>query len=72
MNFLDLLDEISTEDLDKESKDRFIDRKQALSEMGSFGKNLSLAALPLGFLAAFSTPAKGQSTQQLPMCLILP
>lgn len=65
MNFLDLLDEISTEDLDKENKDRFLDRKEALSKMSHFGKNLSLAALPLGFLAAFATPAKGQSAPEV-------
>ncbi|HEX6982939.1 MAG TPA: ferritin-like domain-containing protein [Balneolaceae bacterium] len=65
MNFLDLLDEISTEGLDKESKDQFLDRKQALSKIGSFGKNLSLAALPLGFLATMTKPAKAQSSQNV-------
>lgn len=65
MNFLNFLNEVGTEDLNKEDTEKFLDRKQALSKMGNFGKNLSLAALPLGFIGAMTGPAKAQSNQDV-------
>lgn len=65
MNFLKFLEELDIEHIDKESKDKFLDRKSALSQMGSYSKKMALSAVPLGALAAFANPAKAQSTDQI-------
>lgn len=65
MNFLDLINQIDHENLDKEAKDKFLGRKEALAKMGDFSKKLALSAIPLGAITAFATPAKAQSTEQL-------
>lgn len=62
MSFLNVLSQIDTDKLESEAKDKFLSRKDALGKMSNFSKKLALSALPLGALAAFSTPAKAQST----------
>lgn len=65
MNFIKLIDEIGTKDLNGEEKDKFLNRKQALGKLSSFSKKLAVSALPLGAFAAFRKPAQAQSTDQL-------
>ena len=65
MNFLDLINELDSKDLSGESKDRFLNRKQALGKLTNFSKKLAVTALPLGAMAAFSNKAQAQSTTEL-------
>lgn len=65
MNFLNLLDQFDIGNLDKNEKDQFLSRKQALGKMSSFSKGLAIAALPLGAVTAFSNPARAQSTNDI-------
>ena len=66
MNFLNLINQIDEEQLDAETRDKFLGRKEALTKMGNFSKKLALSALPLGAISAFATPqAQAQSTEDL-------
>ncbi len=65
MNFLDLIKELDTENLEGEDQERFLSRKQAIGKMSNFSKKLALSALPLGAFAAFSNEAQAQSTEDL-------
>lgn len=65
MNFLTLINQIDPDKLEKEASDKFLSRKDALDKMGSWSKKLALAAVPLGAVSAFATPAKAQSTEDL-------
>lgn len=65
MNFLNFLEELNIEHVDKESKEKFLDRKSALNKMGSFSKKLAISAVPLGAITAFANPANAQSTDQI-------
>lgn len=65
MNFLKYLEQLDTEQLDKESEDRFLDRKNMLGKMGSFSKKMALAAVPMGAFTALANPAKAQSTNDI-------
>lgn len=65
MNFLDLINDIDSDNLNDESRDRFLDRKQALGKLSNFSKKLAVSALPLGAFAAFGKPAQAQSTDEL-------
>lgn len=65
MSFLRLLNQIDADNLESEARDKFLSRKDALGKMGNWSKKLALSSLPLGALAAFSTPAKAQSTDDI-------
>lgn len=65
MNFLTLINQIDPDNLENEARDKFLSRKDALSQMGNWGKKLALAAVPLGAVSAFAAPAKAQSTSDL-------
>ncbi len=65
MSFLTLLDEFSKDNLDDEATDVLLSRKKALGKISNFSKKLPLAALPLGAIGAFSSPAKAQSTDDI-------
>lgn len=65
MNFLNFLEELNIEHVDKETKEKFLDRKNALRKMGSFSKKLALSAVPLGAITAFANPVQAQSTDQV-------
>lgn len=63
MSIITFLNQIDTQGFEKEAKDKFLSRKDALNKMGSFGKKLAVSALPLGALATYASPkAQAQST----------
>lgn len=65
MTILNLINSIDPDKLERDARDKFLNRKDALSKMGNWGKKLALAAVPLGAISAFATPAKAQSTSEL-------
>ena len=65
MSLIKFLDQFNDEELDSEAKDKFLSRKDALGKLTDFSKKLALSAIPLGAMAALSTPAKAQSTEDL-------
>lgn len=65
MTFLNLINQIDPDKLESEARDKFLNRKDALSKMGDWGKKIALAAVPLGAVSAFAAPAKAQSTTDL-------
>ncbi len=62
MSFLKYLEQIDADKFEKEARDKFLSRKDALGKMSNWSKNLALSAVPLGALAAFSEPAVAQSS----------
>lgn len=65
MSFLKLLDQFDIGNLDNDEKDRFLSRKEALGKISQFSKGLAVTALPLGAVAAFSSPAMAASNDDL-------
>lgn len=65
MSLIKFLDQFNDEEFDKEAKDKFLSRKDALGKMTEFSKKLAISAIPLGAMTALSRPAKAQSTEEL-------
>ncbi|SMO76006.1 ferritin-like domain-containing protein [Fodinibius sediminis] len=65
MGLLKLLNEIDTAQLDKEVKDQFLSRKDALGKLSNFSKKLAVAALPLGAVSTLAGPARAQDSGQI-------
>lgn len=65
MSLIKFLDQFNEEEFDREAKDRFLSRKDALGKLTDFSKKLALSAIPLGAISALSSPAKAQSTEEL-------
>lgn len=65
MSLINFLDQFQEDVLDKEKKDELLNRRDAFGKMTKFSKMLAVSALPLGFVSAFSTPVKAQSTDEI-------
>ncbi len=65
MSLISFLNQINDNEMDSESRDHFLGRKDALLKMTEFSKKLALAAIPLGVLSTFASPVKAQSTSQV-------
>lgn len=61
MNFLKIIDGLDTENLEKEEKERFLSRKEALGKLTNFSKKLAISVIPLGAIGAFVNSARAQS-----------
>lgn len=65
MSLMNFLSQFEEEILDDKKKESLLDRRAAFGKMTKASKMLAMSALPLGFISAFSTPARAQSTGEL-------
>jgi rubrerythrin len=61
MNLIKLLDTLSPDTKDAETKDRFYSRRDAFRQFGDFGKKVALAAVPLSVLNSIPHIAKADT-----------
>jgi len=65
MSILNFLNQFDEDVLNDEEKESLLSRKDAFRKMTKASKILAASALPLGFISAFATPARAQSTDGL-------
>ncbi len=65
MSLMNFLSQFEEEILNEETKETLLNRRDVFGKMTKVSKMLAVSALPMGFIGAFATPVRAQSTEDL-------